>query len=70
VHYKTTTQPLSRVDLEAAYQSFVRDQVAQQTSRHELERFVRSSSDIDSAKHYLDMVNELLINPHQVYLHI
>ncbi|UJR31648.1 hypothetical protein I4U23_019129 [Adineta vaga] len=52
----------------AAYQSFVRDQVAQQTSRHELERFVRTSSDIDSAKRYLDMANEVLINPHQSQL--
>ncbi|CAF3844862.1 unnamed protein product [Adineta steineri] len=52
----------------AAYQSFVRDQVAQQASRQELEQFVRNSSDIDSAKRYLDMANEVLINPHQSQL--
>ncbi|CAF0714191.1 unnamed protein product [Adineta steineri] len=68
VHFTTTTQSLSHVDLEAAYQSFVRDQVAQQASRQELEQFVRNSSDIDSAKRYLDMANEVLINPHQSQL--
>ncbi|CAF0965688.1 unnamed protein product [Rotaria sordida] len=68
VHYKTTTQSLSRADLEASYQSFVRDQVARQSPRYELEQYVRNSSDIDSAKRYVDMANDVLVNPQQSLL--
>ncbi|CAF4943594.1 unnamed protein product, partial [Rotaria socialis] len=65
VHYQTTTQSLSHADLEGAYQSFVRSQVAQHSPRHELEQYVRNSSDIDSAKRYVDMANDVLTNPQQ-----
>jgi len=51
-----------------SYQSFVRNQVAQQSPRHELERFVRNSSDIDAAKRYLDTANDALVNPQQSLL--
>ncbi|CAF1207325.1 unnamed protein product [Rotaria magnacalcarata] len=68
VHYQTTTQSLSHADLEGAYQSFVRSQVAQHSPRYELERYVRNSSDIDSAKRYVDMANDVLINPQQSLL--
>ncbi|CAF1225049.1 unnamed protein product [Rotaria sp. Silwood1] len=52
----------------ASYQSFVRNQIAQQYPRYELEQYVRNSSDIDSAKRYLDMANDVLINPQQSLL--
>ncbi|CAF0977614.1 unnamed protein product [Rotaria sordida] len=52
----------------ASYQSFVRDQVARQSPRYELEQYVRNSSDIDSAKRYVDMANDVLVNPQQSLL--
>ncbi|CAF2830283.1 unnamed protein product [Rotaria sp. Silwood2] len=55
-------------EIEASYQSFIRNQVAQQSPRYELEQYVRNSSDIDSAKRYLDMANDVLINPQQSLL--
>ena len=44
----------------------MRNQVAQQSPRHELERYVRNTSDIDVAKRYLDTASDALVNPQQV----
>ncbi|CAF1062026.1 unnamed protein product [Rotaria sordida] len=68
-HYQTTTQSLSRIDLEASYQAFVRGQVGQQQySRNELEQFVRNSSDIDAAKRYFDSTHDIPTNSLQSHL--
>ncbi|CAF3482330.1 unnamed protein product [Rotaria socialis] len=68
-HYQTTTQSLSRADLEASYQAFVRGQVGQQQySRDELEQFVRNSADIDSAKRYFESAHDMPTNSLQSHL--
>ncbi|CAF2778072.1 unnamed protein product [Rotaria sp. Silwood2] len=68
-HYQTTTQSLSRIDLEASYQAFVRGQVGQQQySRDEVEQFVRNSSDIDAAERYFDSGHDIIGNSLQSHL--
>ncbi|UJR15030.1 hypothetical protein I4U23_002004 [Adineta vaga] len=54
-YYQTTTQSLSRLDLEASYQAFIRGQIAQKScDRDELEQFVRNDSDIKDVNYYLN----------------
>ncbi|CAF1545883.1 unnamed protein product [Rotaria sp. Silwood1] len=68
-HYQTTTQSLSRTDLEDSYQAFIRGQVGQQQySRDELEQYVRNSSDIDAAKRYFESGHDILGNSLQSHL--